>query len=90
MCHQLRVFLIGVDRLAEFDEVVVAVEAAEINPQTAERAVVVLAVSTDIDGRFTVAAALVPCDCFLKVGYRVAKFAESFFDSWRDVEFSEL
>ncbi len=78
------------DRLAEFDEVVVAVEAAEINPQTAERAVVVLAVSTDIDGRFTVAVALVPCDGILKVGYRVAQFAESFFDSWSDVEFSEL
>lgn len=81
LCHQLRVFLVGVDRLAEFDEVVVAVEAAEVNPQTAERAVVVLAVSTDIDGRLTVAAALVPCDCILKVGYRVAQFAESFFDS---------
>ena len=29
--HQLRVFLVGVDRLAEFDEVVVAVEVAETN-----------------------------------------------------------
>lgn len=46
LSHQLLVFLVGVDRLAEFDEVVVAVEAAEVNPQTAERAVVVLAVST--------------------------------------------
>ena len=39
LCHQLRVFLVGVDRLAEFDEVVVAVEAAEVNPQTVERAI---------------------------------------------------
>lgn len=29
--HQLRVFLVGVDHLAEFDEVVVAVEVAETN-----------------------------------------------------------
>lgn len=31
LCHQLRVFLVGVDRLSEFDEVVVAVEVAETN-----------------------------------------------------------
>lgn len=31
LCHQLRVFLVGVDCLAEFDEVVVAVEAAVTN-----------------------------------------------------------
>ena len=31
LCHQLRVFLVGVDRPAEFDEVVVAVEAAVTN-----------------------------------------------------------
>ena len=90
LSHQLRVFLVGVDSQAEVDKLVIGVETAEVNPQTAERAVVVLAVSTDIDGRFTVAAALVPCDCILKVGYRVAQFAESFFDSWSDVEFSEL
>lgn len=44
--HQLRVLLVGVDWLAEFDEVIVAVEAAEVNPHTVERAVVVLTVST--------------------------------------------
>ena len=90
LSHQLRVFLVGVDRPAEFDEVVVAVEAAEVNPQTAERAVVVLAVSTDVDRGFAVAAALVLTDCFLKFFGCVAQFGESFFDSWSDVEFSEL
>ena len=49
--HQLRVVLVGVNRLAEVDELVVVVEAAEVYPQAAERAVVVLAVSTAIDGR---------------------------------------
>ena len=90
LCHQLRVGLVGVDRLAEVDKLVVVAEAAEVNPQTAERAVVVLAVSTDIDRGFTVAAALVFDDRFLKFFGRVAQFAESFFDSWSDVEFSEL
>ena len=53
--HQLRVFLVGVDCFAEVDELVEVVEAAEIHPQAAKRAVVVLAVSTAIDGGFTVA-----------------------------------
>ena len=87
--HQLRVFLVGVDRLAEVDKIVEVVEGAEVNPQTAERAVVVLAVSADIDGGLAVAVALVIYDRFLKVGYGVAQFFESFFDSWRDVEFSK-
>ena len=37
--HQLRVVLVGVNRLAEVDELVVVVEAAEVYPQAAERAV---------------------------------------------------
>lgn len=32
LCHQLRVLLVGVDRLAEVDKLVVVVEAAEVNP----------------------------------------------------------
>ena len=31
LCHQLRVFLVGVDRLAEVDELVVVVEGGEVN-----------------------------------------------------------
>ena len=34
--HQLRVFLVGVDSLAEVDKLVVVVEAAEVDPQTAK------------------------------------------------------
>ena len=67
--HQLRVVLVGVNRLSEVDELVVVVviglplclgkEPAEVYPQAAERAVVVLAVSTAVDGGFAVAGALV-------------------------------
>lgn len=78
------------DSLAEVDKLVVVAEAAEVDPQTAERAFVVLAVSTDVDRGFTVAAALVFADRFLKFFGRVAQFGESFFDSWSDIEFSEL
>ncbi len=60
--HQFGAFLVGVDSLTVVDEIVVAVEAAEVNPQTAERAVVVLAVSTDVESGFAVAAALVVGD----------------------------
>ena len=88
--HQLRVFLVGVNGLAEVDEIVVVVEAAEVDPQAAKRAVIVLAVSTDVDRGFAVAGAHVVGDGFFEVGYRVAQFVESFFDSWSDVEFSEL
>lgn len=90
LSHQLRVFLVGVDSLAEVDKLVVVVEAAEVDPQTAERAFVVLAVSTDIDRRLSVAGALVVGDSLLKFLNSVVQFLESFFDSWSDVEFSEL
>lgn len=88
--HQLGVLLVGVDRAAEVDEVVVAVERREVYPQAAERAVVVLAVSPDVDGGFAVAFALVPRNGVLQFGHSVAQFFESFLDSWSDVEFSEL
>ena len=88
--HQLRVFLVGVDRLAEVDKLVVGVEGREVNPQTAERAVVVLAVSTDVDLGFAVAFALVPGDVICEFGHSVAKFFESLLDFRCDVEFSEL
>ena len=88
--HQLRVFLVGVDRAAEVDEVVVAVERREVYPQAAERAVVVLAVSPDIDGGFAVAFAFVPLNGVLQFGHRVAQFFESLLDFWSDVEFSGL
>lgn len=68
MGHQLGVGLVGVDRLAEVDEIVVVVEAAEVYPQAAERAVVVLAVSTAIDGGFAVAGALVVVDGIFESG----------------------
>lgn len=90
LCHQLRVFLVGVDRLAEVDELVVVVEGGEVNPQIAERAVVVLAVSADVNRRLSVAAAFVVGDSLFEVFYRVVQFLESSLDSWSDVEFSEL
>ena len=90
LSHQLGVFLVGVDRLAEVDKIVVGVEAAEVNPQTAERAVVVLAVSTDVNRRFAVAFALVVGDSLLEVLNRVVQFLKSSLDFWSDVEFSEL
>ena len=88
--HQLRVFLVGVNRLAEANEVVVVVEAADVYPQAAERAVVVLAVSTAVDGGFTVAGTLVVCYGIFEFFDREVQVIESFFDSWSDVEFSEL
>ena len=88
--HQLRVVLVGVNRLAEVDELVVVVEAAEVYPQAAERAVVVLAVSTAVDGGFAVAVALVVGDGFFEFGDSEVQFVESAGDSWSDVEFSEL
>ncbi len=88
--HQLRVVLVGVNRLAEVDELVVVVEAAEVYPQAAERAVVVLAVSTAIDGGFAVAGALVVVDGIFEFGDSEVQFVESAGDSWSDVEFSEL
>ena len=88
--HQLRVFLVGVNRLAEVDELVVVVEAAEVYPQATERAVVVLAVSTAIDGGFAVAGALVVVDGIFEFGDSEVQFVESVNDSWSDVEFSEL
>ena len=90
LSHQLGVFLVGVDRLAEVDKIVVGVETAEVNPQTAERAVVVLAVSTDVNRRFAVAFALVFSDGISEFGYSVAQFFESFFDSRSDVDLYEL
>ena len=86
--HQLRVVLVGVNRLAEVDELVVVVEAAEVYPQAAERAVVVLAVSTAIDGGFAVAVALVAVDGIFEFGDSEVQFVESAGDSWSDVEFS--
>lgn len=71
-------------------ELVVVVEAAEVYPQAAERAVVVLAVSTAVDGGFAVAVALVVGDCFFEFGDSEVQFVESAGDSWSDVEFSEL
>ena len=59
LCHQLRVSLVGVDGLAEVDKLVVAVEAAEVNPQTAERAVVVFAVCAAVDAGIAAAIAFV-------------------------------
>ena len=60
LCHQLRVFLVGVDRLAEFDEVVVAVEAAEVNPQTADATfTAVFAVCAAVDAGIAFATAFV-------------------------------
>ncbi len=90
MLHQLRVRLVGVDRLAEVDEIVVGVEAAEVNPQTAERAVVVLAVSTDINRRLADALALLVGDSLFEILDRVVQFWESNFDFWSVVEFSEF
>lgn len=60
------------------------VEGGEVNQQTAERAVVVLAVSTDVDRRLTVAFALVVGDSLLEVMNCVVQFLESGFDSWSD------
>ena len=88
--HQLRVFLVGVYGFAEVDELVVVVEAAEVYPQAAERAVIVLAVSTAVDGGFAVAGTLVLVDGILKFGDSEVQFVESVNDSWSDVEFSEL
>ena len=88
--HQLRVVLVGVNRLAEVDELVVVVEAAEVYPQATERAVVVLAVSTAIDGGFAVAGALVVVDGIFEFGDSEVQFVESVNDSWSDVELSEL
>jgi hypothetical protein len=79
-----------VNRLAEVDELVVVVEAAEVYPQAAELAVVVLAVSTAVDRGFAVAVALVVGDCFFEFGDSEVQFVESAGDSWSDVEFSEL
>ena len=90
LSHQFGVFLVGVYSLAEVDKLVVVVEAAEVDSQTAEQAIVVLAVSTDIDRRISVAGVLVVGDSLLKFLNSVVLFLESFFDSWSDVDFSEL
>ena len=63
LSHQLGVFLVGVDRLAEVDKIVVGVETAEVNPQTAERAVVVLAVCAAVDAGIAGAIAFVFTYC---------------------------
>ena len=84
-CEGFVVGVVGVYNLAEVDKFVVVVEAAEVAPQTAKRAIVVLAVSTDIDRRFTVAAAFVVGDSILEVLDRIVQILESSFDSWSDL-----
>ena len=78
------------DSLAEVDKLVVVVEGGKVHPKTAERAFVVLGISTDIDGGFTVAGAFVFSDCVFEFGNCEVQFVESVNDSRSDVEFSKL
>ena len=91
LSHQFGVFLVGVDRLAEVDKIVVGVEAAEVNPQTADAFLTaVFAVCAAVDAGIAGAIAFVFTYCVDECFRRKAEFFEACFHLCRDCQFSEL
>ena len=90
LSHQLRVFLVGVDSLAEVDKLVVVVEGGKVHPKTAERAFVILGVSTDIDRGIAVAVRLVVQNVVGEAVGAEAEFFETFLHRGSYGEFTEL
>ena len=86
--HQLWVVFVGVASLAEVDEVLVAVEGGEVNPQAGEVAAVVFGVCSAVERRIFVAVVgLVLGDGLAQRFGRVVEFFEAVDDflteSWR-------
>ena len=78
--HQFRVILIGVDCVAEVEEVVVFVERGEVNPQTADVFFTAeLAVCAAVDAGIAFASAFVFTYCFDECFRRKAEFFEACF-----------
>ncbi len=76
--HQLRVVLVGVECLAEVDEVIVGVEGREVNPHAGEVAVVVFGVCAAVERRIIFAVVgFVFLDSLAERFGRIAEFFEA-------------
>ena len=78
--HQFRIFLVGVDCVAEVEKVVVVVERGEVNPQTADAFLTaVFAVCAAVDAGIAGAIAFVFTYCVDECFRRKAEFFEACF-----------
>ena len=89
--HQFRIFLVGVDCVAEVEKVVVVVERGEVNLQTADATfTAVFAVCAAVDAGIALATAFVFSDCVDECFRRKAEFFEACFHLCRDCQVAEL
>lgn len=87
--HQFRIFLVGVNCVAEVDKVVV--ERGEVNPQTAYAYfTAVLAVCAAVDAGIAAAIAFVFTYCVDECFRRKAEFFDACFYLCHDCQFAEL
>ena len=78
------------DSLTEVDEVLEIVEGSKVDPEAGEEAVVVLAVSTDVDRRIAVAVRLVVLNVTGEAVGAEAEVFETFLHRGSYGEFTEL
>ena len=91
LSHQLGVFLVGVDCVAEVEKVVVVGERGEVNPQTANAFLTaVFAVCAAVDAGIAFATAVVFTDCVDECFRRKAELFEACFHLFRDCQVAEI